>query len=221
MNIFLDDRIIHFSDRQPDNPSSSDLVVPFESEKQLLEEYRKLEGNLRYRKMIIVEKPGEMKLSSTGSSGKQSPAVESFFSLFTRVEAAGGLVKNEKGEYLFIFRLGRWDLPKGKIDKKDHNTDPKEERKTAAIREVKEETGLQTVEITRELPSTYHIYTIKDKTILKCTHWFEMSADSAQPLKPQTSERIFQVKWTPPKAVHGILSLTYASLREILLEEIF
>ena len=35
----------------------------------------------------------------------------------TLIEAAGGLVKNEDGEYLFIFRNNKWDLPKGKIEK--------------------------------------------------------------------------------------------------------
>ncbi len=51
----------------------------------------------------------------------------SFSKGMTSVEAAGGLVLNEKGEVLMIFRRGSWDLPKGKID-------PNESVETAAIR---------------------------------------------------------------------------------------
>src|SRR5690606_7635352 len=32
------------------------------------------------------------------------------------IRAAGGLVKNGEGHYLFIHRLGKWDLPKGKVE---------------------------------------------------------------------------------------------------------
>ena len=59
-----------------------------------------------------------------------------FFKIFKIVEAAGGLVKNSNGAYLFIFRNKRWDLPKGKVQKtKIINK--------AAIREVIEETELK------------------------------------------------------------------------------
>ncbi|MEK9830598.1 MAG: NUDIX hydrolase, partial [Schleiferiaceae bacterium] len=30
--------------------------------------------------------------------------------------AAGGWVKNGRGEVLWIYRLGHWDLPKGKLE---------------------------------------------------------------------------------------------------------
>ena len=80
----------------------------------------------------------------------------------------------------------------------------------AAIREVKEETGLQTVVIHKELAATWHIYTVKEKCILKKTQWFEMEADSGQILTPETREGIFLVKWTPTNAIHCILSHTYA-----------
>src|SRR5690606_16124356 len=52
------------------------------------------------------------------------------------IKAAGGLVKNGEGDYLFIFRLGKWDLPKGKVE--SH-----EKMREAAVREVEEECGLK------------------------------------------------------------------------------
>src|SRR5436190_23606499 len=36
--------------------------------------------------------------------------------MYHPVEAAGGLVYNENGDVLMIFRKGKWDLPKGKLD---------------------------------------------------------------------------------------------------------
>src|SRR6185295_2085187 len=72
-----------------------------------------------------------------------------FCKQFTIIEAAGGLVLNTKKELLMIFRLNRWDLPKGKIEKN-------EEPSAAALREVCEETGVCDCEIIGELNSTYH-----------------------------------------------------------------
>ena len=37
----------------------------------------------------------------------------------TIIKAAGGLVENAKGEFLFIFRNKKWDLPKGKVEKNE------------------------------------------------------------------------------------------------------
>src|SRR5690606_12255253 len=76
---------------------------------------------------------------------------KTFFRKFTVIHAAGGLVLNEKGEALLIFRRGKWDLPKGKLD-------PGEDLATCALREVKEETGLESVEIVEPLLITWHTY---------------------------------------------------------------
>ena len=55
-------------------------------------------------------------------------------------KAGGGLVYNKKGEVLFIFRGGKWDLPKGGIEKG-------EAIETTAMREVSEETGVNQLRI--------------------------------------------------------------------------
>ena len=39
-----------------------------------------------------------------------------FKNYFKLIQAAGGIVRNPKDEYLFIYRLGKWDLPKGKME---------------------------------------------------------------------------------------------------------
>jgi 8-oxo-dGTP pyrophosphatase MutT (NUDIX family) len=232
MKIFLNNRTIQFAPNAPEILLPTDMVAVFESPEKLQEAYMDFERYEKYLNLwILVGGKGDENIEST---------VKIFVSFFKIVPAAGGLVKNEKGEYLFIHRLGHWDLPKGKIDKKDiltashgkkHSTNVIKSTgvdaqilshaRVAAVREVKEETGLKSVSIVRNLASTWHIYMVKEKRCIKQTWWFEMSADSAQILKPQTSEGIFLVKWTSSGAIHCILSHTYASIRELLLEVIF
>jgi len=223
MKIFLNDRTIRFSATTPDNLLPSDMAVPFSPAEKLNEAFCDFERYEKYHNLWLL-----------------NANFPEFASIFKYIPAAGGLVKNEKGDYLFIHRLGHWDLPKGKIDKKEIRVAQKDDNhifsarfceKTqvpfpsaagfAAIREVKEETGLKSVGIARDLTSTWHIYKLKDKYILKQTWWFEMTASSSQTLKPQTREGIFLVKWTPPNAIHCIMAHTYASIRELLLEVMF
>lgn len=135
--------------------------------------------------------------------------LSSFSLAFKVIEAAGGLVKNKKGEYLFIFRNGKWDLPKGKIEKG-------EGIKTAAIREVEEECGISKLKIVKELVSTYHTYHIEEKPILKRTYWFEMLCEDESKLIPQTEEGITDVKWLSKKDLQQVSDNTYESIKEVL-----
>lgn len=132
-----------------------------------------------------------------------------FSAMFTIVEAAGGLVKNEMEAYLFIFRNGKWDLPKGKIEKG-------EGRETAAIREVEEECGISGLTIVRELPATYHTYFIADSPVLKPTYWFEMNCSDNSALVPQTEEGITDVKWIRPDDLQMVRQNTYPSILELI-----
>lgn len=135
---------------------------------------------------------------------------ETFVSKFKIIEAAGGLVQNSKNQYLLIFRRGKWDLPKGKIEKG-------ETIENAAIREVIEETGLQNVELKKLIFQTYHIYRLKDKLALKLTHWFLMKNFGNEKLVPQTEEDIEKAEWLSASEVKAILQLTYLSIQEILM----
>ncbi len=125
------------------------------------------------------------------------------------IRAAGGMVKNDLAELLFIFRNEKWDLPKGRIEMR-------EEVRQAAIREVKEETGLSDVYIKRKFGETYHIYNIKKRSILKHTIWFEMTASQNAPLKPQTEEGITDVKWIDIAELDNILTNTYPSISDLM-----
>lgn len=134
-----------------------------------------------------------------------------FNSLFRIIEAAGGLVKNKKEEWLFIYRNGKWDLPKGKIEKG-------EGIKKAAIREVEEECGIRKLKILKELPSTYHTYFMEEKPILKRTYWFEMSCGDDSKLVPQIEEGITDVKWLSSKKLKKVYDNTYESIKEVMKE---
>lgn len=112
-----------------------------------------------------------------------------FRKLFRIIEAAGGVVNNPDGDILFIKRLGKWDLPKGKME-------IGESREESAIREIEEETGLRDVELVRFINTTFHIYVERNgDKVLKCTHWFEMNFSGEDTSKPQTEEGITEVAW--------------------------
>ena len=134
-----------------------------------------------------------------------------FSSLFRIIEAAGGLVKNPKEEWLFIYRNGKWDLPKGKIEKG-------EGVKKAAIREVEEECGITKLKIRKELPSTYHTYFMEEKPILKRTYWFEMTCSDDSKLIPQIEEGITEVKWLAENKLKKVYANTYESIKEVMKE---
>ncbi len=128
------------------------------------------------------------------------------------VEAAGGLVRNEKDQILCIFRNQRWDLPKGKLDKGET---PEE----AAVREVAEECGLEQIELGPLLIETYHTYGSPGNRKLKRTTWYKMTAPE-QPLTPQEDEGITDIKWFKEKKLHKVLINTYPGILEVLSAEI-
>ncbi|HEY2350690.1 MAG TPA: NUDIX domain-containing protein [Puia sp.] len=123
--------------------------------------------------------------------------------------AAGGLVENEKGDILFMFRRGKWDLPKGKLD-------PGETLEECALREVEEETGVGQLEMKKFLLQTLHEYEELGKVIQKKTHWFLMTTTSLQSLVPQTEEDITDLRWIAPADFDIVLRNTYPAIVEVL-----
>lgn len=121
-------------------------------------------------------------------------------------KAAGGLVYNQKGEILFIYRNGKWDLPKGGIEKN-------EGKKEAAIREVEEETGVKNLKIIEKLDKTYHIFKRNGKYKLKITHWYKMETSSNQALTPQLEEGIEKAIWVKPTDVPFLLENSYENIK--------
>jgi 8-oxo-dGTP pyrophosphatase MutT (NUDIX family) len=218
MKLFLNDRSIEFLTVLPGEIAPGSLITEYRTAAELSGTWEDFYRYEKHRRLLIID--------PLFTGPESSGSFKAFAEMFKNVPAAGGLIINESGEYLFIHRLGHWDLPKGKIEKGDIPTpglcrnDP-ETARVAALREIREETGLKKVKILHELPSTWHIYEEKGKRILKRTRWFAMEASSAQPLKPATNEGIFLVKWTSQRQIHCILSHTYASIRELLLEVLF
>jgi 8-oxo-dGTP pyrophosphatase MutT (NUDIX family) len=127
---------------------------------------------------------------------------------FTLINAAGGLVQNSQSEYLFIFRRGKWDLPKGKLDEG-------EDFETAAIREVQEECGITHIELGSLYHISYHIYEENNDWILKQTNWYLMKSEEKN-LIPQLAEGITQTAWLPISQFEKVRENTYASIDEII-----
>lgn len=132
-----------------------------------------------------------------------------FLQNFKRIDAAGGVVKNKENKLLFIFRLGKWDLPKGKVDKG-------ETIEQAALREVEEECGISKLKITGKLLTTYHTYTLKGKNILKASHWYSMTTSDNTQLKPQTEENITDARWVSTYEIPALLKDAYPSIAEVI-----
>ncbi len=129
--------------------------------------------------------------------------------LFTEVDAAGGLVRNADGQYLLILRNGIWDLPKGKREKG-------EDVAQTAIREVIEETGIPAPEEGQLICVTDHTYRRDGQFVLKHTHWYAMRLTQPCSTKPQTEEDITQTAWVPAAELPGYAEQTYPSIREVL-----
>ena len=132
-----------------------------------------------------------------------------FLDQFVLIKAGGGIVRNENGEILFIFRRGKWDLPKGKLDAGETIED-------CAVREVTEETGLTDVTLGKSAGITYHSYVEKGTRMLKESHWFEMTSNSAQTLIPQTEEDISEIKWVAVGDLSKYLQNSYATIKNLL-----
>ncbi|OFX78416.1 MAG: hypothetical protein A2X12_07235 [Bacteroidetes bacterium GWE2_29_8] len=137
---------------------------------------------------------------------------EKFSNHYKNVIAAGGVVFSESKSILLIKKNGYWDLPKGKIEEGENSM-------IAAIREVKEETGLNLILLGNHLEDTYHIYKEKNKYILKTTIWYKMYAKdhTNQILKPQQSEGIEKVLWMGKEEIKDIVfAKTYDNIKLIL-----
>ena len=134
---------------------------------------------------------------------------KAFFKNFTVIEAAGGIVQNSNKELLFILRLGKWDLPKGKIEKGENTED-------CAMREVTEETGIKNLSLKKKIGETYHVYDQFGKHFLKISHWFYMTCPASQELIPQTEEDITEAKWVKTMDIKEPVKNTYPSIKDIL-----
>lgn len=127
---------------------------------------------------------------------------------FHEIDAAGGLVRNSQSELLLIHRNGLWDLPKGKLE-------INEQAAEGALREVEEECGITDLSLKNKITTSYHVYTMKGKSILKRTFWYAMSSDQTK-FVPQGEEGIDEVKWVKTSDLNWDEYATYASIREVV-----
>ncbi len=127
------------------------------------------------------------------------------------VVAGGGIVWNEKNELLMIYRRGKWDLPKGKIELREKIIE-------GAVREVEEETGVKINTVKNEPLLTYHAYRLKGTNCLKETSWFEMKALSGQhQLTAQTEEDIEEVRWVGKNDLKKYFEDCYPLIKDLIL----
>ena len=200
--VFINQRVVILTGHIDPNVINADnLWIKCETCSQINEELSEFLSNPAAPQLYLYNPDGVEKL------------FRHFISLFSFIEAAGGLVTDPIGRILFIHRLGWWDLPKGK-------TEHGETAPQAALREVTEETGLQQLAIVRTLPSTYHVFQRKGTRYLKRTHWFQMQSANDGPLLPQAEEDITDARWFSPREIALPLAHTYPAIAGLVEEYI-
>ncbi|HYC83998.1 MAG TPA: NUDIX domain-containing protein [Chryseosolibacter sp.] len=122
---------------------------------------------------------------------------------FKVVKAAGGLVR-KKDKFLMIYRMKKWDLPKGKKEKG-------ERYKQTAVREVQEECNI-TVKPGQKICTTWHTYTMNKRAMLKRTRWYLMDCIDDSRMKPEVTEDIEEIRWMSPKETYHALEHSYKSI---------
>lgn len=167
---------------------------------------KKIVFNGKITAEIVKDNPSDLFISCKN--------LEEDFKLFSKefifIEAAGGLINNDKNQYLFIYRHDKWDLPKGKLDK---NESPEK----AAVRECQEECGLKKIKLNEFLTNTYHIYFYKKDWALKKTYWYRMLCNETN-LVPQLEESITEVAWKNKSEIPSMLNNTYSNIVDVLKE---
>lgn len=172
-------------------------IKQYDTDTKLMDLVRKIEDSSDLGLVLVCDDPEKV--------------FSKLLSKFTCIHAGGGIVFNKKDELLLIKRLGKWDLPKGKID-------PGETKEEGAIREVEEECGIYPLEVLRFFGNTYHSYKLQGHRFCKITHWYLMSTPFTGELVPQIEESITEVKWANWRELDLIGMNTYESIRTILIE---
>ena len=157
---------------------------------------------------LMTEKKLKKTYSVTFTLKNKKEVIKYLKKKFKVIKAAGGIVQNNENKILFIYRLGKWDLPKGKKDKG-------EKIKDCAVREVEEETNTK-VKIIKRNCTTWHTYTRYKKFILKKTVWYKMKCIDDSKMKGQKKEKIEKVRWMENKIINEILINSYKSLSYVV-----
>lgn len=196
--IFVNDNPFILAEKQeklPDWPQLS--LVEEAAGKKALECLKELES-LRSKGLVYICADAEQ-------------VFQSLLKEFILIKAAGGVVFNNNGEVLLIKRLGKWDLPKGKIDANEGTEE-------AALREVEEECGIKELSIKSFLTFSFHTYKQHGYRFLKETSWYKMKSSYSGQLTPQLEENITEVKWEPFDTLDIQQLDSYLSIKDVLLQ---
>jgi ADP-ribose pyrophosphatase YjhB (NUDIX family) len=151
-----------------------------------------------------------MNLLSLTVSVKDYEAFKAYLKAkFKIIHAAGGLIR-KKDKFLMIYRMKKWDLPKGKRE-------TGEKYKETAVREVEEECNVQ-VKLGKKICTTWHTYTMNKNSMLKKTKWYDMSLVDDSNSKPSLEEDIEELRWMTQKEVYHALENSYKSIRFVFEE---
>lgn len=195
--VFFNDRTIYLDDTLPDMSTvGRDYVCAFENITDL---------RPQLKQFLEPEKKGNLYIFHDDKDA----LFKTFRQCFNNIDAAGGLVINERNEILLIKRRGIWDLPKGKAE-------PGESPEQTALREVEEECGLTGLILQRFLLSTYHIYKLKNDLMLKKTEWFEMKYKGESSPIPLVKEDISQTRWIKRVMLKEVYGNTYPSVIDVI-----
>ncbi len=197
--IYFKDSYIHFN-----------LIDSQYSQNQLIKRNLKnLASEDDLKKIIVDLLEGKNFSVYQTSINNFDPILAQLKKQFYYLEAAGGFIE-KNNTFLFIDRLDRWDLPKGKIE-------PGESVEACAIRECEEECGVKDLTIVKKLRSTFHIYAYKKGFALKQTFWFHMTTDYSRELVPQVEEDIKEVKWMSHEDIKQIVKFkTYRTILDVI-----
>jgi len=189
-----------------------DIPIILSTEKKIGKQYTAIPLEFaKFKKLVRKINDGE--LLYVNLFHKDEEQIEKFLrKKLPYVEAAGGLVYNNKREILFIHRNDKWDLPKGHIENG-------ESHEAAAVREVVEETGVQDLVVKRFIAKTYHVFKRNEKFKLKATYWYEMYTDYRGELIPQKSEGIKKVKWKNFEKSQKALRNSYENIKLLFPKE--
>ena len=191
----------------------NDIPIILSTEKDLGEKYVSIPlKEVKFKRIIKKINKGKLLYVNLYHS-KEEKLLKHLFKKLPVVTAGGGMVLNPENDVLFIYRNGRWDLPKGKVEKG-------ESIEEGAVREVEEETGVKNLEISKFLMTTYHVFQRKGKYKLKVTYWYEMTTNYTGELVPEESEGIQKVKWKNMEKAQKALQKSYANIKLLFPEEI-
>jgi 8-oxo-dGTP pyrophosphatase MutT (NUDIX family) len=124
--------------------------------------------------------------------------------------SAGGVVfRMADGHALFLVirdSYKNWGFPKGHLE-------PGEQPETAALREVREETGLADLSLRGAVTTIDWHFRFRGRLIHKVCHFFLMETGEAE-TSPQRAEGITACRWVPFEEAESLIS--YANARDVL-----